>query len=436
MKNAFDPSRLPATADLFGADQDAHDDSQELASAHKLAKHLQERHRELAEQIVECNRDLVRLRAEEKGTAGETQLVAKLASLRTKREEVEQELAEIEALIDKQLKRSSKAGAGKGNDSPGIDRQADTHASEQSTEDLAKELEALREKNLLPIRHRNRDFFLADLFDYAMKDDGVSMEAPIFTLSTKPDTTEWEWTSKDGKKQILVTPSVKGRATQHDKDVLIYVISQLTAAFNMNAAAAAQGKPEPRPDARNRTIRLKVYDYLVTTNKGVGGADYDRLMDAFVRLRGTTITTNIRTGGQLTKETFGIIERAKIVVNSAKNDRMEIVEVTISEWLYNAVQAFEVLTIHPDYFRLRKPLERRLYELARKHCGKQEQWIISLAGLKEKAGSKSSLREFRRMVNEIAAASTLPEYGFEVGEDDMVIFFRKAPLPTGALQAP
>ena len=38
---------------------------------------------------------------------------------------------------------------------------------------------AKRERSkLLPVRHTDRDFFLCDMFDYALKDDGVSMEAP------------------------------------------------------------------------------------------------------------------------------------------------------------------------------------------------------------------------------------------------------------------
>ena len=48
---------------------------------------------------------------------------------------------------------------------------------------------------LLPSHHTDRDFFLCDLFDYAMKDDGVSMEAPIFTLATRPDLSVWHWES-------------------------------------------------------------------------------------------------------------------------------------------------------------------------------------------------------------------------------------------------
>ena len=43
------------------------------------------------------------------------------------------------------------------------------------------------------------------------------------------------------------------------------------------------------------------------------------------------------------------------------------VKVSLSDWMYNAVLGHEVLTLHRDYFRLRKPLERRVYEIARKH---------------------------------------------------------------------
>lgn len=270
--------------------------------------------------------------------------------------------------------------------------------------------------NLLPVRHIERDFFLCDVFDYALKDDGVSMEAPIFTLATKPDLSVWHWASKDGSREVTVTPSVQGRATQHDKDVLIYVVSQMTEALNRE-----------RPDAKNRTVRFTVYDYLVSTNKPSGGKEYQRIELAMERLRGTSIKTNIKTGGQRVKEGFGLINRWKIVERSPDDERMIAVEVELSEWLFNAVQAHEVLTLHPDYFRLRKPLERRLYELARKHCGHQTAWSIGLELLQEKAGSKGALREFRRMVRQISEADTLPEYRMCLDETDKVIFYTKDP---------
>ena len=270
------------------------------------------------------------------------------------------------------------------------------------------------ERGLVRTRHPNRDFFVADLFDYALKDDGASMEAPIFTLSTKPDLSTWEWHSKDGDKSVEVTPSIRGRATQHDKDVLIFVVSQLTEGMNRD-----------RKDACNRTVRFTVHDFLVTTNRDTSGHGYKLLQKAFRRLAGTRIYTNIKTGGQRVKNDFGIIDSWEIIEKSSTDERMIAVDVTLSKWLYNAVQAFEVLTIHPDYFRLRSPLARRLYEIARKHCGHQGQWAIGLGLLKEKAGSKSSLKEFRRAVQTVQAADSLPEYRLSLGINDQATFYTR-----------
>lgn len=268
---------------------------------------------------------------------------------------------------------------------------------------------------LLPARHVNRDFFLADLLDYALKDDGVSMEAPIFTLATKPDLSIWNWESVNGERKVEVYPSVKGRATQFDKDVLIYVISQMTEALNRG-----------RTDANNRAVRFVVFDYLVSTNKLTGGSQYKQLEIALDRLAGTRLKTDIKTGGTRIKENFGIIDKWKAVEKSKNDERMIAVEVTLSEWLFNAVQAHEVLTIHRDYFRLRKPLERRLYELARKHCGHQSSWKIGLVLLQEKCGSKSVLREFRRQVEIIIVANCLPEYTISYDKkSDCVTFTNK-----------
>ena len=270
-------------------------------------------------------------------------------------------------------------------------------------------------RGLMPVHHPNRDFFLCDLFDYALKDDGVSMEAPIFSLATKPDKTIWHWESKDGSRAVTVTPSVLGRATQFDKDLLIYVVSQMTEALNRG-----------RLDASCRTVRFRVYDYLVSTNKPTGGKEYDRLEEALERLGGTRIKTNIKTGGQRIKDMFGLIERATIIEKSPDDERMIAIEVTLSAWLFNAVQAHEVLTINADYFRLRRPIERRLYELARKHCGDQAKFVIGLQLLQEKCGSQSTLKEFRRSLRELIQADTLPDYRMHLDDEkDQVMFYTR-----------
>ena len=278
---------------------------------------------------------------------------------------------------------------------------------------------------LLPVRHIERDFFLCNMFDYAIKDDGASMEAPIFTLATQPDLSVWNWKSKDGNRSVTVTPSVQGRATQFDKDVLIYIVSQMTEALNCG-----------RQDAQNRTVRFVVHDYLVSTNKPTGGKEYQRLEFTSERLRGTSIKTDIKTGGERIKQGFGIIDSWAIIEKSPEDERMIAVEVTLSKWLFNAVHAYEVLTIHRDYFRLRKPLERRLYELARKHCGQQAFWIIGLELLREKCGARSQIRAFRSQIIEIINVDTLPEYRMNYDRvKDQVTFYIKDPKKLAAALA-
>jgi Replication initiator protein A len=251
---------------------------------------------------------------------------------------------------------------------------------------------------LLPDRYPIQDFFICDVTDAIPKDDMGSMEHPIFSLSTKPDLSIREYEHKDTK--IAVIPSGLGLATIHDKDVLIYCISQLVAKINTG------GEPQ-------KALHLKAYDLLVSTNRNTDGRGYEQLKSALDRLSGTRIRTNIKTGGQEITEGFGLIDNWKIIRQTATGKMTEL-RITLSDWVFNAVVGREVLTLHRDYFRLRKPLERRIYEIGRKHCGKQDEWTISLNLLKKKCGSASEDYEFRRLVgiicDEDAEHHHMPDY--------------------------
>ncbi len=273
----------------------------------------------------------------------------------------------------------------------------------------------------MPDRHPTGDFFVCDLFGASPKDDLGTMEHPIFSLSTRPDRRILNYTHNGV--EVSVTPSVKGRATIHDKDILIYCISQLVAALNAGRAIS-------------RTLTLRAHDLLVATNRDTSGDGYTRLKEAFERLAGTRITTNIQTGGMETTSGFGLIEAWEIRRRS-RGGRMVSVSVTLSDWLFRAVEARSVLTLSRDYFRLRKPLERRIYELARKHCGRQPAWKISLATLHKKAGSAAPIRVFRAAMRRMAAENHLPDYEMIEGEGDIYQFSRREtvtePVPRDAL---
>lgn len=262
---------------------------------------------------------------------------------------------------------------------------------------------------LLPDRNRQLNFFICDILDANPKDDLGSMEHPMFVLSTKPDTRIR--TYEHNGNTVTIIPSVLGHATILDKDVLIYCISQLVEAVNRN-----------RKDL-NRTVRLTAYDLLTVTNRQTDGDGYRRLKAALDRLAGTRIKTNIKTRNQRITNAFGIIDSYRIIEKSPLNGQMVAIEMTLSDWLYNAVLATEVLTLNRDYFRLRKPLERRVYELARKHCGNQPQWKIGLPLLHKKTGSSSPLKMFRHHLKAIAQSNHLPDYIVRYcAEDDSVTF--------------
>lgn len=63
-----------------------------------------------------------------------------------------------------------------------------------------------------------------------------------------------------------------------------------------------------------------------------------------------------------------------------------------------------VVGISRDYFRLRRPLERRLYEIASKHRGNKAKWQIKLENLQDKTGSNAPLKRFHLNLREIIKA--------------------------------
>ena len=271
-----------------------------------------------------------------------------------------------------------------------------------------------------PHRHPTRDFFVCDIFSALPKDDMASMEHPMFSLSTRPDKRILNY--EHNGTEITVVPSVKGLATLHDKDILIYCISQLMAALNAGREIS-------------RTLTLKAHDLLVATNRETSGDGYKRLRDAFERLVGTRITTNMVTGGQEVTTGFGLIESWQIV-RASKGGRMVSVSVVLSEWLFRAVESKSVLTLSTDYFRLRKPLERRIYELARKHCGRQKSWRVSVEVLLKKSGSASPRRVFRKMIRDMIKADHLPGYEMVEEEGDLIRFTTRAVVLDDGLHLP
>ena len=262
--------------------------------------------------------------------------------------------------------------------------------------------------SLLPERHPTKDFFIADIFDnLPFKDDIATMEHPIFSLSKKQDLRKLEY--RNGDITITVAPSTYGLPTIFDKDILLYAGSLLMEEIN-------KGK------RTSKTLRISSHDLLVATNRPTNGKGYALLKNALDRLKGVSIKTNIKTNKRETTRAFGLIESYEVIESSRVKNRMVRLEITLSDWFYNSILGKEVLTINREYFRLRKALGRRIYEIARKHCGKNGTWKISLEKLKLKTGSTSSLKKFRYFIRQMESNDYLPDYSIKLDVDDKVHF--------------
>lgn len=281
---------------------------------------------------------------------------------------------------------------------------------------------------LLPVRHPTRDFFACNIFDAitSFKDDMASMEHPVFSLATKPDTRTLRY--EHNGNTLTITPSALGLPTIYDKDILLYCASHLMAAIN-------------RGEEPSQRIRFAAYDFFVSTNRQTCGVYYQNFEDCLNRLRGTTINTNIKTGEVVISSGFGLIDSWNAIKKDSK-ERAIAVEVKVSDWFYNAILANELLTINKDYFRLRKPIERRIYEIARKHCGDAPYFKIGLDKLHKKMGTTAPIRKLRFQVRAVEKTNHLPDYEIAL-EDDVVTFTNRhwkepepAPLPVQRFEGP
>jgi plasmid replication initiation protein len=285
--------------------------------------------------------------------------------------------------------------------------------------------------SLLPERHPVRDFFVLDVLDVAPRSDMASMAHPIFSLSTQPEKRILRY-EHDGV-IVEVHPSSKGLATIYDKDILIYCTSKLMHMRNQGQKIGP-------------TVRITTHDLLVSTNRRTGGIMYERLEDALDRLAGTRVKTNIETGDEKSTQNFGLIEMYDYNrKGSGMAERLRYLDIKLSDWLFRAIEAAEVLPISRDYFRIRRPLDRRIYEIGRKHCGAQAQWRISLDKLQKKCGSKQARKYFAEHMRQTVADNHLPDYRLEL-ENDFVTFYRREaeapkqvaapPLPPPSQAAP
>jgi plasmid replication initiation protein len=210
---------------------------------------------------------------------------------------------------------------------------------------------------------------------------------------------------EDGDVRIEVIGTKHGVANMWDKELLIYIASLIQERINRGEPVSAR-------------VTFTANDFFRVCGSSPGGTSYERLEDSLLRLQGTQIKTNIRTGGEGEAGAFSWISKFRIQYReNAKGERsMRSMTVEICDWLFRAITRDNlILTYNSQYFKL-GPLEKRLYEIARAHCGNQTGFRMNLVKLRQRVGSDMPLRNFKARIGKIAGMprSPLPDYGLRL----------------------
>ena len=211
---------------------------------------------------------------------------------------------------------------------------------------------------------------------------------------------------QDDRVSIEIRPSPIGVATIYDKEILLYIASLMVLKMN-------QGE---KPD---QEFTFTAHDFLRVTGANRSARSYTRLTAALERLQGTQIRTNIEAGGEGEDGFFSWVAEARVQYNrNAKGvRRLKAVRVRLCDWLHRAIlKDLRILTYDHRYFTL-SPIERRLYEIARTHCGRQEKFVIGIDKLRRRVGCEDTLAKFKHTLKRVASMDPLPEYSLSLAND-------------------
>ncbi len=261
----------------------------------------------------------------------------------------------------------------------------------------------------------------------SVKGERSMMEFPFFHLSkgrrSRPIVFD------DGRVRIEVRPSSAGIASIYDKDILLYLASLMVEKINKGE----------EPD---QEFTFTAHDFIRVTGANRSARTYQRISGALERLQGTQIRTNIEAGGQGEEGWFSWVSEARIsyAKDARGQKRLKAITIRLCNWLHRAIlNDMRILTYDHRYFAL-GPIERRLYELARTHCGRQPRFLIGLARLYEKVGCEDELRNFKVKLKRVAANQSIPDYFVTLLDDPRSPILRSAvaegliPTPSSARQ--
>jgi plasmid replication initiation protein len=292
-----------------------------------------------------------------------------------------------------------------------------------------------------PVDDAQMMFFVPTIYDAPIKDDVNLMDVAPFSLSKKAANGVIKYELKDSNIRIE-GGAESGLATVFDYDIFLNMVSYLAEEVRRYKIDEAKGL---RPTLPARIYRPSSSHILKFCRRSDGGKAYEDLEAALDRLNNTTIKIiNLGGGKRREVDSRPLLGRYRVVSRTSTN-KIDLVELTIPDWVYEAVvqneKTLPLLTMHEDYFLISSGLGRFIYRLARKAAGKGEA-RYGLKELHKRSGSTQELRKFAydlRQFVKRTEAFPMPGYDLSLleGKEGAVLHMKKrddasllAPEPT------
>ncbi|HWZ21236.1 MAG TPA: replication initiator protein A [Cytophagaceae bacterium] len=236
--------------------------------------------------------------------------------------------------------------------------------------------------------------------DTQLQDEQDAMSYPFYVLSKTKSLKIRIFYGVDSEGvpfSIEMSPNQKhGSLTIFDYDIVLFSQSLISQALRDGLTPS-------------KTIRITKHRLLKAIGRHTGGDNYKDLDASFARIQGTmfrnTKLKNIK-GKRNGYEQYYLISSLVYIPET------EEYEYQICDWIYDSIMDKQLLSLSPDYFKIKSPINRRLYLMFRKHAGKQDNgYWISFEALFKKSGSEDVERKFKySVVNFIKKKNNLPEY--------------------------
>lgn len=274
-----------------------------------------------------------------------------------------------------------------------------------------------------------RDFFIPELSELALKDDVHLMEMTPFTLDRrKEDRRELVYTTPQGVTIRVRTIGEHGLPTIDDYDLVLMMQTWLADLANQYRSQLERYEAEKRagrspitPKAPPRMFEVSISEVVKFKRRQWGGAISEDILGSLDRLWNAEVVVDPIKGTKYRGGKFRLVGSAYEKLAETDNGKASRVRIAVPDWIYEGIveRAVPMLrTFNRDYMLLTQPMHRALYRFLSLKVPKDGRpFEVSLIELAQRFQTKQPQKYFNRDVKKAVGQCTdgrLLEYRLEV----------------------